>query len=46
MQIGKRAVTTGWTDVRTEIDEVNWRCESELNHLDFDKEGKSKTKNV
>jgi len=45
MQIGKRAVTKGWTDVRTEIDELNWRCESFLNQLDFDREGKSLTKN-
>jgi len=45
MQIGKRAVTKGWTDVRTEIDDLNWRCESFINQLDFDREGKSMTKN-
>jgi len=46
LEIGKRAVGKGWTDIRDEKDDVHWRCDSVLNHLDFDKTGRSKSKST
>jgi len=43
--IAKRPVGKGWTDIRDLNDKINWRCNTMLNHMDFDRNGKSKTKN-
>lgn len=45
LEIGKRAVGKGWTDIRDEKDETKWRCNSVINGLDFDNTGRSKSKN-
>jgi len=43
--IAKRPVGKGWTDLRDLNDKVNWRCTTHVGQLDFDRDGKSKTKN-
>lgn len=43
--IAKRPVGKGWTDLRDMNDKINWRCNTTIDHLDFDRNGRSKTKN-